>query len=212
MAATTTNYGLTKPLLTDFYDINVQNANMDIIDEQLKAVSDAANGEVTSERIAHGAVGTDQISADSITSEKVLNGSLTGSDLAEGTIVASRIANKNVTKEKLAPSALAWSVVTNNITLGTDGTAIIPSQAGKSEMLIVIRSSIGVAVSTAVLPLNSGGIMSPNKISMVAAGELQDTDSRQFEQASATEIKFTDSAIQAEGGSTAMNKLYVYSR
>ena len=36
MAEKTTNYNLTKPGLDDFYDINVPNANMDIIDEELK--------------------------------------------------------------------------------------------------------------------------------------------------------------------------------
>lgn len=37
MATTTTNYGLTKPEGSDFYDIGVQNDNMDIIDNQMKA-------------------------------------------------------------------------------------------------------------------------------------------------------------------------------
>ena len=36
MANKTTNYGLTKPLETDFYDVNVQNENMNIIDTELK--------------------------------------------------------------------------------------------------------------------------------------------------------------------------------
>ena len=37
MATTTTNFGLTKPEGSDFYDIGVQNDNMDIIDKQMKA-------------------------------------------------------------------------------------------------------------------------------------------------------------------------------
>ena len=36
MATKTTNYGLTKPEGSDFYDIGVQNDNMDIIDKQMK--------------------------------------------------------------------------------------------------------------------------------------------------------------------------------
>lgn len=40
MANKTTNYGLTKPLPEEFYDIQVQNNNMDIIDTNLKKVSD----------------------------------------------------------------------------------------------------------------------------------------------------------------------------
>lgn len=37
MATKTTNYGLEKPDGTDFYDVDVQNDNMDIIDKQMKA-------------------------------------------------------------------------------------------------------------------------------------------------------------------------------
>lgn len=36
MANKTTNYGLTKPLSSEFYDVEVQNSNMDIIDSKLK--------------------------------------------------------------------------------------------------------------------------------------------------------------------------------
>lgn len=36
MADKTTNYGLTKPSSEEFYDVQVQNDNMDIIDEELK--------------------------------------------------------------------------------------------------------------------------------------------------------------------------------
>lgn len=40
MAETTTNYKLTKPAGSEKYDIGVQNANMDIIDVELKALED----------------------------------------------------------------------------------------------------------------------------------------------------------------------------
>jgi hypothetical protein len=39
---TTTNYGLGKPLEDELYDIEIQNSNMDIIDTNLKSVSDIA--------------------------------------------------------------------------------------------------------------------------------------------------------------------------
>lgn len=41
MATKTTNYGLTKPDGADFYDVDVQNSNMDIIDKQMKANANA---------------------------------------------------------------------------------------------------------------------------------------------------------------------------
>ena len=41
MANKTTNYKLTKPLESEFYDVGVQNENMDKIDAQMKANADA---------------------------------------------------------------------------------------------------------------------------------------------------------------------------
>ena len=40
MSNKTSNYGLTKPLPEEFYDVKVQNDNMDKIDTTLKALSD----------------------------------------------------------------------------------------------------------------------------------------------------------------------------
>jgi hypothetical protein len=64
MANKTTNYGLTKPLQTEFYDIDVHNANMDIIDTQLKNINNKFNGLSTDAGdmtgilpIAHGGTG-----------------------------------------------------------------------------------------------------------------------------------------------------------
>lgn len=41
MATNTTNYNLVKPANGDYYDISVQNGNMDIIDARMKANADA---------------------------------------------------------------------------------------------------------------------------------------------------------------------------
>ena len=43
MPDVTKNYGLTKPLPEEFYDVNVQNDNMDIIDQELKKKYDPDN-------------------------------------------------------------------------------------------------------------------------------------------------------------------------
>ena len=67
MANTTENYGLTKPLQSDFYDVEVQNGNMDIIDAGMKANADGikdlqdeqknkadlVDGKVPSEQLPH---------------------------------------------------------------------------------------------------------------------------------------------------------------
>ena len=42
MSTTTTNYGMVKPTEDEFYDVAVQNGNMNIIDTQMKANADAA--------------------------------------------------------------------------------------------------------------------------------------------------------------------------
>lgn len=44
MSDKTTNYGLTKPLSTDYYDIEIQNGNMEILDAQLKALNSDKEG------------------------------------------------------------------------------------------------------------------------------------------------------------------------
>jgi len=46
MSTQTTNYALTKPATSDYYDIAIPNANMEIIDEELKANADAAAGKI----------------------------------------------------------------------------------------------------------------------------------------------------------------------
>lgn len=52
MAEKTTNFGLTKPLPEEFYDVAVQNNNMDIIDEKLaEAMLSGGSGDVTCESI-----------------------------------------------------------------------------------------------------------------------------------------------------------------
>ena len=64
MAETTPNYGLTKPLASEFYDIGVQNENMDKIDQALKAVADAAQTAQGSADDASTAAGAAQTRAD----------------------------------------------------------------------------------------------------------------------------------------------------
>ena len=53
MATKTTNYGLTKPEGSDFYDIDVHNGNSDIIDAQLKKLYDAKTAHVGNKSNPH---------------------------------------------------------------------------------------------------------------------------------------------------------------
>lgn len=43
MPNVTENYGLKKPLVDEFYDINVQNENMDVIDAKLKEIAESSS-------------------------------------------------------------------------------------------------------------------------------------------------------------------------
>lgn len=44
MAQHTTNYNLVKPTENEYYDVNVQNGNMDTIDTELKNIKDSLEG------------------------------------------------------------------------------------------------------------------------------------------------------------------------
>ena len=54
MANKTTNYKLTKPLESEFYDVGVQNENMDKIDTQMKANADAIKKHSENKQNPHG--------------------------------------------------------------------------------------------------------------------------------------------------------------
>ena len=43
MAANTTNYNLVKPSENKYYDININNSNLDIIDTEIKKINDKLN-------------------------------------------------------------------------------------------------------------------------------------------------------------------------
>lgn len=75
MATNTTNFGLVKPAQDDFYDIDVQNDNMDIIDEELKKSKD----HIDNKSNPHG-VTASQIGA--VKTTDVVNG-LTSTDTAK---------------------------------------------------------------------------------------------------------------------------------
>ena len=52
-AITTTNLQLEKPLITDYYDVNVFNRNMDKIDKSIKEVKGQVDGlELTAQRVS----------------------------------------------------------------------------------------------------------------------------------------------------------------
>lgn len=98
MATKTTNYNLTKPDLTDWADIRVLNANMDIIDSTMKTISDLAG--------SGGGGDAPPIDLSAYALKSQLNGylPLTGGDLTgmitiNGKEVALKTTNKTGTKK-----------------------------------------------------------------------------------------------------------------
>lgn len=98
MATKTTNYNLTKPDLTDWADIRVLNANMDIIDSTMKTISDLAG--------SGGGGDTPSIDLSAYALKAQLNGYLpvTGGDLTgmitiNGKEVALKTTNKTGTEK-----------------------------------------------------------------------------------------------------------------
>ena len=63
----TTNYGLTKPLASEFYDVEVQNGNMDKIDAQMKTnadgIKDLQDGQKNKADLVEGKVPAEQLPA-----------------------------------------------------------------------------------------------------------------------------------------------------
>lgn len=98
MATKTTNYNLTKPDLTDWADIRVLNANMDIIDSTMKTISDLANsgsgGDTPSIDLSAYALKTNLNDYLPLT-----GGDLTGMITINGKEVALKTTNKTGTKK-----------------------------------------------------------------------------------------------------------------
>lgn len=47
MTNKTVNYGLIKPLATEYYDVNIQNGNMDVIYREIKNINDISNKKIS---------------------------------------------------------------------------------------------------------------------------------------------------------------------
>ena len=91
MATTTQNYKLKKPSLDDFYDVEVFNDNMDIIDEELKKASEAAEKMTPEELGVYGYI--DTIGSDADLNSYLTTGSYRCTSTDAATVKNSPITN-----------------------------------------------------------------------------------------------------------------------
>lgn len=140
MATKTTNYNLTKPDLTDWADIRVLNANMDIIDNTMKTISDLAS--------SGGGGDTPSVDLSAYALKAQLNGylPLTGGDLAgmitiNGKEVALKTTNKTGTKKGEEQSH--WKTylpdgrVMFKVTVGSQSVVTLPVTMANTQYSVI---------------------------------------------------------------------------
>lgn len=138
MATKTSNYNLTKPDLTDWADIRVLNANMDIIDNAMKAISDLAGT---------GGGGADiDLSAYALKSQlngylPLTGGNVTGTLKYNGKEVATVTTSKQGTTQGNEPSM--WKTylpdgrVMFKVTVGTQSHVTLPIAMANTQYSVI---------------------------------------------------------------------------
>lgn len=139
MATKTTNYNLTKPDMTDYADIRVLNANMDIIDSAMKTISDLAES---------GGGGTPSIDLSQYALKTQLDGylpltggNLTGMITIEGKEVALKTTNKTGTTK--GNEATHWKTylpdgrVMFKVTVGSQSVVTLPVTMANTQYSII---------------------------------------------------------------------------
>ena len=140
MATKTTNYNLTKPDMTDYADIRVINANMDIIDNAMKTISDLAG--------SGGGGDTPSIDLSDYALKSQLNNylPLTGGDLSgmltiNGKEVALKTTNKTGTKKGEEQSH--WKTylpdgrVMFKVTVGSQSVVTLPVTMANTQYSVI---------------------------------------------------------------------------
>lgn len=140
MATKTANYNLTKPDMTDYADIRVINANMDIIDSAMKTISDLAG--------SGGGGDTPSIDLSNYALKSQLNNylPLTGGDLSgmitiNGKEVALKTANKTGTTK--GDEASTWKTylpdgrVMFKINVGSQSVVTLPVTMANTQYSII---------------------------------------------------------------------------
>lgn len=133
MANKTTNYKLTKPLESEFYDVGVQNENMDKIDTQMKANADAI--------------------------EALQEGQSGKADLVEGKVPAEQLPNMNYDPKGTAENKVSehnLNKAAHPYLLEQIGTCVEAAQNAQDAANAALDAVSGIVYTINVLPSQNG--------------------------------------------------------
>ena len=133
MANKTTNYKLTKPLESEFYDVGVQNENMDKIDTQMKANADAI--------------------------EALQKGQSGKADLVDGKVPAEQLPNMNYDEKGTAESKVSehnLNQTAHPYLLNQIGTCVEAAQNAQDAANAALDAVSGIVYTINVLPSQNG--------------------------------------------------------
>lgn len=133
MANKTTNYKLTKPLESEFYDVGVQNENMDKIDTQMKANADAV--------------------------EALQKGQSGKADLVDGKVPAEQLPNMNYDPKGTAQKKVSehnLDQTAHPYLLNQIGTCVEAAQNAQTAADAALEAVSGIVYTINVLPSQNG--------------------------------------------------------
>ena len=133
MANKTTNYKLTKPLESEFYDVGVQNENMDKIDTQMKANADAV--------------------------EALQKGQSGKADLVDGKVPAEQLPNMNYDPKGTAQNKVSehnLDQTAHPYLLNQIGTCVEAAQNAQDAANAALDAVSGIVCTINVLPSQNG--------------------------------------------------------
>lgn len=150
---------------------------------------------------------------DDVSAGSVTDGAISQDKLADGAVTGSKIGTGAVSKSKLAAGALGWTLVADSGQLGSSGSIPIASQAGKSEMMIQLRSADGMMVyATAIAPLSTDGRTMPIMLNFTSYDPTDFKCDHRTLTVGTTAISYSVSRAEVLNGATNMRRVYVFTR
>lgn len=182
-----------------------------------------ADSAVAKANIQNGAVGTEEIASQAVTGSRIApaaiaaahmeDGAVTNTKILVGAVSSTKIADGAVAKAKLALDALAWTLVLDEALSTGSGNIAMAGQAGKSEMMIQIRSADGLAVYGSVTaPLNAEGRTAPYMHIFCAYSPADYSVDYRMITVGAAQISYTSSRAETLGGATNLKRVCVFTR